>query len=388
MNLSDGSIEGRLDIHLSPQGGDARIVSTRPLHAAQLFEGKAIGETLKLIPLLFNVCGQAQRIAAVRAIESAAGTPAGNAVEDARDRLKQIETLREHLWRVLLEWPEFYGRQQAGDTLATLIKILEAAKLAVDPRQRLCTRPGLADADTRHGVFDELTKALNEALTRTLFGSTPDKWAALDIDDLDIWVANTDTPAANLLRMVAQRGWQTLGRTRTDVLPDLDSGRLLERLDGDNADDFIATPSWDGITGETGPAARLQTHPLLGELANEFGHGLQLRLVARLLEIARLAGALRQASPDESRFSEAPGLSQLEAARGRLCHRVVLDGDRIARYRILAPTEWNFGPQGPAIAALREIHEDDAATARSQAKLLIHALDPCVGYNLEVEEDA
>ena len=388
MNLSDGSIEGRLDIRLSPQGGDAHIVSTRPLHAAQLFEGKETLETLKLIPLLFNVCGQAQGIAAVRAIESAAGTPANSVVEDARDRLKQIETLREHLWRVLLEWPEFYGKQQAGDILATLIRILEAAKLAIDPQQRLCVQPGLAHADTRHSVLDELAKELGEVLTQTLFGSSPDKWERMDLDDFDIWVTNTDTPAANLLRMIAQRGWQTLGRTRTDVLPDLDSDRLLERLDGDNADDFIATPSWDGITGETGPAARLQTHPLLRELANEFGHGLQLRLVARLLEIVRLAGALRQASPDESHFSEAPGLSQLEAARGRLCHRVVLDGDRIARYRILAPTEWNFGPQGPAIAALREIHEDDAATARSQANLLIHAIDPCVGYNLEVEEDA
>jgi Ni,Fe-hydrogenase I large subunit len=64
---------------------------------------------------------------------------------------------------------------------------------------------------------------------------------------------------------------------------------------------------------------------------------------------------------------------------------VLLEGDRIERYRILAPTEWNFGPEGPAARALADIAGRPVDIARTQAQLLIHAIDPCVGYDLEVK---
>ncbi len=386
MSAPGGGIEGRLEIRLSPRDRDAAIVSTRPLHAARIFEGKTVGETLDLIPILFNICGQAQAIAAVRAIESAAGTPASDAVERARDRLKQIETLREHLWRVLLDWPAFLGEPPASDALAVPIKLLADAKRAIDPQQTLLTRPGLRDSDAQQTAFDALTEQLDEALTHTLFGRPPVEWERLERDEFDGWLRAGSTSAARLPRQISLDGWQALGRTDTAALPDLDSARLRERLDDDNAEPFIAAPSWDGGAWETGPAARLQQQPLLSALSDEFGRGLIVRLVARLIEIARLLDALRDPTHRETRFSELPGLSQLEAARGRLCHRVALDGERIVRYRILAPTEWNFGPDGPALAALRGIDAVAPATARAQAELLIHAIDPCVGYNLSVED--
>ena len=78
------------------------------------------------------------------------------------------------------------------------------------------------------------------------------------------------------------------------------------------------------------------------------------------------------------------GLSQIEAARGRLVHGVLSEGNSVRDYRILAPTEWNFHPRGGLARALAGLEAGDEADLRGQASLLIEAVDPCVGYELRV----
>ena len=92
---------------------------------------------------------------------------------------------------------------------------------------------------------------------------------------------------------------------------------------------------------------------------------------------------------DRSREDERPpgdglGLAQVEAARGRLVHGVVVEGDAVRDYAILAPTEWNFHPRGGLAGALAGLDADDEDALRGQAGLLIEAVDPCVGYELRV----
>ena len=102
MKQSQDPVEGRLDIRLDPSSGVA-IRSSRPVNAARVFEGRATDETLRLLPLLFSVCSQAQATASVRAIEAALDRPATPAAEAIRERLIVLETVREHLWRILLD---------------------------------------------------------------------------------------------------------------------------------------------------------------------------------------------------------------------------------------------------------------------------------------------
>ncbi len=78
-----------------------------------------------------------------------------------------------------------------------------------------------------------------------------------------------------------------------------------------------------------------------------------------------------------------PGLGQVEAARGRLLHRIQLDGERIRRYQIVAPTEWNFHPQGVVAQSLKTLSGDNEQIEQ-QARLLINEIDPCVTYQLSV----
>ena len=53
--------------------------------------------------------------------------------------------------------------------------------------------------------------------------------------------------------------------------------------------------------------------------------------------------------------------------------------------QILAPTEWNFHPDGAAAQALMRLPAQDPAFLRRLAAMLINAVDPCVGYDLRVD---
>ena len=73
----------------------------------------------------------------------------------------------------------------------------------------------------------------------------------------------------------------------------------------------------------------------------------------------------------------------MEAARGRLVHRVEMENGTIGSYRILAPTEWNFHPRGVVAESLATLR-GGRDKVEQQARLLINAIDPCVGYELSL----
>ena len=383
--IGAANIEGRLGIHIGPARGQVEIDSTRPLLASRLFEGKTIDEVLKTVPLLFNVCGRAQSVAAIRAIESAQQTPAAAPVEQGRGLLIKLETLREHLWRVLLEWPEFHGQRRETVSLAGWMADIQAINVLIDPGGRLCREPGLSEAPAASDELRRRLATLCDSLGQGLFGCPPQRFATFDAEALGDWVDNSDTPASCMLQFVHDQGWEALGPTSTEVLPALPAEALRARIDAGDADAFIARPTWDGRPRETGPAARHSRHRLITGLEDRYGRGLLVRLAARLLDMAETIAGLQGPFEGDRPMPEVPGLCQLEAARGWLCHRVLLEGDRIERYRILAPTEWNFGPEGPAARALADIAGRPVDIARTHAQLLIPAIDPCVGYDLEVK---
>jgi len=72
---------------------------------------------------------------------------------------------------------------------------------------------------------------------------------------------------------------------------------------------------------------------------------------------------------------EGQAIAWCEMARGLLLHWVQLDAQgRVADYRVLAPTEWNFHPQGVLAKALSTLAPQDTASASALAA----AFDACV----------
>jgi len=78
----------------------------------------------------------------------------------------------------------------------------------------------------------------------------------------------------------------------------------------------------------------------------------------------------------------------VQTARGVLLHLARIDDDRIDDYRIVAPTDWNFHPDGALARGLFGLEADDAAALVQRAGLAALALDPCVAFRIEVARDA
>ncbi|MHB8367288.1 MAG: nickel-dependent hydrogenase large subunit, partial [Acidithiobacillus sp.] len=181
------------------------------------------------------------------------------------------------------------------------------------------------------------------------------------------------------------------GRCSLRPVPDMMAWDLDGALAADVDNRFVSRPEWEGETCETGPLVRMSGHSLVAELWQRYGNGLLTRLVARLVELVGLSDRLGQLLNGLSSNNASlgiggnrVGLGQVEAARGRLAHRVKVEGDRVSRYQILAPTEWNFHPRGPLWRGLVGKPAGDADILQRQVGFLVVALDPCVAFTVQV----
>lgn len=118
-------------------------------------------------------------------------------------------------------------------------------------------------------------------------------------------------------------------------------------------------------------------------------------MLARLLEVALIPSQLRRiltqikdqpVLPAISTAIDGIGLAQVQAARGLLIHRLELQQGRIHDYHIIAPTEWNFRPEGVVAQGLKQLQAENPNALQRQAELLINAVDPCVQYALHLTD--
>jgi len=294
------------------------VASERPA-VAQALRGRPADEAVRLVPLLFALCGKAQGHAAALALAAARGTER----ERYLDPAVRHEALREHLWRWLLDLPVLLGEVAMRDEFV------------------------VATGWIARGQRDELAALL----------------AGSGIDAMRRRLAELEDVADAHLHQ----------------LPSLDAQASLAawpRLDAD----FCRTPHWQGCAAETGAFARKQRPA-------ETAGGLAARWLARLEELRDWAagnarvGAGGTASSAQSGAGR--GRALVETARGLLMHEIVLDGERIADYFIVAPTEWNFHPQGPLTGWLMGRDATDRDAVQAFAARAVAALDPCVRWELE-----
>lgn len=364
-------IEGELVVTLHVAGGrvaKATARSDRPRIAGRLFDGKTPEEASPLAGALFAICGRAQAIAAACAVEAAQGVVAGEPVRAARETRLAAELAQEHLGRLLVDWPALAGSE---------------TQVAHYARARALLAPLLAFApgDDRAAA----AKAVGEWAQSVVFGVSPADFRSLDsVPSFANWVRGAGTPVADLaLAMIERRA--SLGAGGAAFLPPADAALVDAMGAAIEADDaFDNAPHWNGAPQETGPLARLSSHPLVADAIETFGPGVAARLVARLLETALALEDL--AAGTGSRHGAvkrgAAGLGWAETARGLLVHRASVEAGRLAGYRIVAPTEWNFHPAGAFAGAARGLADD--ADLDAAARWIVSSLDPCVGVRLEV----
>lgn len=157
---------------------------------------------------------------------------------------------------------------------------------------------------------------------------------------------------------------------------------------------WCKAPRLAGKVVETGAIARqlMDQQPLISNLVQNTGGNVANRVIARLLELARLVPVMETwcqsiqtheafcahaSMPDEA---QAAGL--VEAARGSLGHWLTVREGKIAHYQIIAPTTWNFSPrdelgQAGALeqALIGTTVEDEGAV---KVQHIVRSFDPCM----------
>jgi hypothetical protein len=367
--------EGGITVRLACADGRVQrvqVASSRTGLPPRLVRGRAPADVRRLVPLLFSICRQAQGAAAAAAIAAAQDNqvPAADTAIDV-----MTEALQEGVWRLLIDWPKAMDE-------ATQVPAVAAVRQA-----------GSAVTDAGASL-DALLDTADEVLRQHVYDAPATEWlATTDLAALDRWIERGATVPARLLRRLREEA-PGLGRSAVALMPVATLDRLLASLVGAlEADtDFPRFPRWDGAPAETGAIARRATAPLVAALLARDGRSASTRFVARLVELAVLMEELRARAPAPvgpvrgHAVRAGVGLGLAETARGLLLHRVQVEDGYVTDYLIVAPTEWNFHPEGPLPQGLAGRDASDRARLEREARTVVQSLDPCVECRVEIAD--
>lgn len=346
-----------------------RVASSRPTHLTRLFIGRPAREIPILAERLYSLCGLSHALAASLAIAAARGEgPKPGPRDDIALLCERVsEGLRSSAMMAA----------NGGDAAildAAALRPLRDILALTRELSILATAP--ADANARPlAVTAALTARIRAAAEELGLPAQP---RSVEIPPRkgswfgDLWRQVEDGAgfAANV----------------PDALGVDDDAAIVDGL-RHSGERFAAAPRLPGRTPETGAFARHW-----GD--TDFSRGaLPARLHARMIDLALSFERLARAGAEGCEIrSNAPaageGFATIETSRGDLYHwaRLTQD-DKIADYAIVAPTEWNFHPAGPFVAALLGARIPRVGALRSIA-LLAGLFDPCVVFRVEVQEAA
>jgi hypothetical protein len=329
---------------------DVDIISPRA-DPSPVFIGLSPAEAATLAGRLFSLCPVAQSLAAQAAGEAARQAAKWAAMrvkpDAAQHRARVLKLLCERLGEMLraslLDWPG-----DAPPATEDILQLREALKA-------LREMPQTDEAPRQIEALATAMLGLNDMFLRQL--------AAVCADETH-WELAAQAP---------------------DFLGAADDAAVFAAMTRDAG--FSRAPALSGRCAETGAAARQQAA----------GGGLAARLAARRADLAVTLEAIRTllaggAAPEGLLSAQGGpsgwGFAAVDSARGRLYHALRLDSaERIADYRIVAPTEWNFHREGPFARLLRGARIGAGMAAKRRIERLAFVFDPCIRACAEVLDE-
>jgi hypothetical protein len=370
--------------YLLHPGAQRSIVGQRPVLGAgrlgRLLQGQRGEQVSRTLSSVFTLCAHAHRRTADMVL-TAAKTDSQEFSITEPPVLLWIETARDHLRSIALEWP------QRLPELTTDVRNMEWLR---DCPLSLVTSPRCADATAAW----ETLAAFRKWLESRVLKQSVAHWLAAHRHP-DALVQWCEAQAMQLLPARCLAAWHPIAHVLTpetrclDVLSEDIKRQTVQlrqlALTLINEPDFVQRPTWQGQCAETGPWARLRHRS--GQTLSQ--QSAWTRLSARWVELIDIAAV----DPQTPLHGMAPllasgalhlgagqALAWCEMARGLLLHWVQLDGDGgVQDYRVLAPTEWNFHPDGTLAKALTALPFADTVAAQALAA----AFDPCVACSVQ-----
>ena len=361
----NSGLDGRIRVTATREGRriiGVQIHSSRPQVAQRLMRNNTPAKAVELAGLMFGLCSKAQSAAAQAACEAALEAEPDDVMRRAHEQAVLVELALEHAWRLFLDWPTVEGRH--GPDMETLLAL----------RKHTVTAPLFAET-------------LQRALIERVLGEPPHVWLARGYAGFADWMAAGET---GLARLFAELPAGTdPGSSEVALLPALrqmDTDFLGEVARTALSDpDFCMRPDIKGQAAETGALSRVRHHPLVAQWIVNRGRGVGARMLARLVELAQMPIVLQDEIQPRIHSLGADknvGVAAVETSRGILIHVVRLVDGKVADYRIVAPTEWNFHPAGTLVHSLKGLIAGEFIDRH--ARLVCLSLDPCVAYAVEI----
>lgn len=338
----------------------ATEISSTRLMASQVLKGKTPTQVMQIVPLLFSVCGRAQGAAASVALLAAMReeSPAVAAME----RSIVCEAMQEHLWRMMLDWPDLLGIPQDDKRFAGWYAMLR-----------------------KIGAGEEEPVNFLREFERDALGMSAAEWRKMTTyAEAQAWWRKAESVLARVLSKLDELPQSRTTRNEARLLPAWSADEAQQACVGKWETRFAAQPEWQGAAAETGAWSYHADSSLLRDVWQQSGSKALMRVLARLADMVELASGT--AAPRLSMNSPAvdEGIAAVRTARGLLLHWVRLDGDMVADYQIVAPTEWNFHPAGSFAQDLCGLVEHDGGLLEFRAQIEVMSLDPCVMYEVEI----
>lgn len=381
IRLDAASVDGRLVART--------LTSARADGIAGALAGRPVQSVPRLLPQLFPLCGTAHAVAGVAAIEEALGIVASPAELAFRELILLAEHGAALGWRVLMDWAPLIGQppeaHACGEIRRTAAAVGATASAGAE-RGHWARIGGTRRRPDRNGLGRTVSEIARRLVD--LFPEAADP--VLSLGGLERAMQRGASIPARMISGARAGALAEYGRHDRPLLASRTADWFAARLAAEPG--FCRAPTLDGIPAEVGPLAA-QRHPMVADAVAQWGPTLATRLLAAALDapvvaqrLQRTLDRLADADPVEVDLARSGcGTGIVETARGPLAYFIEVEGGRAKMLRSVAPTEWNFHPDGPFMAALAAAPRlPDPVLA---ARLLAASFDPCVPLRIEMAPD-
>jgi hypothetical protein len=361
-------------------GAQLSITGHRPVMGqgllTRLLQGQKAAQVVQTLGHLFALCSHAQRHTARLALQ-AAQYPDQTTASLAASQQLALHTALDHLRSMRMDWtlPEGDLKPEAG-----------AASSWPSPLP-----PSLAQHDLTATQVSAALTQLRRWLQDQVLRQSVGQWLTQHNSPVALFdwcrACSADLAPVRFLATCYERASAIEPRIQPLNLLDPDPATQAKQLQAvahaiQHQAGFAQRPDWQGQCAETGAWTRLRHSQARTGFGTADKASAWSRLASRWIEVLELSTAdllPESATPLLSSGALALGdgqaLAWTEMARGLLLHWVQLDPQgRVQAYQVVAPTEWNFHPQGTLASALTQLAPHDSAGAT----LLGQAFDACV----------
>ena len=342
----------------------------------KILEGRPAFDALVINPRVCGICGHAQLIATVKALESCYGNiEISKKAEIIREITLNFEIIQNHFkWFYLTVMPLLGYREYL--LKATSPSQLMAKGIATVAGQYphtsyaivggVVSDIGYMDLIKIESYIDKTLKFFEENLV------CGDSEEFFECNNSNLLLSR-DGDLPRVLNRIIESGDQYIGKSYDRFIVfgnnsyfkrgKSNKTRLYESIDIDrvkefeNIDSYAKSVSYKDRYYEVGPLSRAMINktPLIKDAHRRYGDSILSRILARVCEIPQLLihskKLLRELDLDEPSYIQpsidisditSSGVGVIEASRGSLIHRVDIERGIIKKYEIITPTQWNL----------------------------------------------